>query len=50
MLINTIEFIIHKYYNKAVKYTKLNIQKIIWNNILKKIVKKRYSNLNYIKS
>ena len=42
MIINTIEFIIHKYYNKAAKYIKQNIQKIIWNNIFKKIVKKIY--------
>ena len=49
MIIHLIEFIIHKYYNKAVKYIKQNIQKIIWNNIFKKIVKKLHKNLDHIK-
>ena len=39
MIIHIIESIIHKYYNKAVKYTKQNIDKIIWNNIFKKMIK-----------
>ena len=35
MIIYIIEFIIHKYHNKAVKYIELNIYKIICNNIFK---------------
>ena len=38
-----IEFIIQKYYNKIVKYIRLNIYKIIWNNIFK-IIKIKFSN------
>ena len=49
MIINTIEFIIYKYYNKIVKYIKSNTQKIIWNNISKNIINKLLQNLNYIK-
>ena len=37
---NIIEILANKYFNKAIKYTKYNIQKIIWNNIFKKIEKK----------
>ena len=46
---NTIDFMVHKYYNKIAKYIKLNILKIIWNNIFKKINKKICINLNYLK-
>ena len=41
MIINIIEFMIHKYYNKIAKYTKQKLQKIICNNIFKKIIKKK---------
>ena len=43
------EFIILKYYNNIAKYIKQNQFKIIWNNILNKIIKKIIINLNYNK-
>ena len=49
MKMNIIEFLVNKYFNKAVKYIKLSILKIIWNNILNKIKIKILKNLNYIK-
>ena len=41
IIIHIIEFIIHKYHNKAIKYINYNIQKIICNNILN-IIKIKY--------
>ena len=35
IVIYIIEIINNKYHNKALKYIKLNIYKIIWNNIFK---------------
>ena len=46
---NTIDFMVHKYYNKIAKYIKQNLLKITWNNILNKIKIKMLKNLNYFK-
>ena len=40
MIIHVIEYMIIKYYNKAAKYINFVKQKIIWNNIFKKIEEK----------
>ena len=42
---NIIGFMILKYYNNIAKYIKLNLFKITWNNIFRKMMK----NLNYLK-
>ena len=46
---NIIKLKIHNYHNKAVKYIKFNIQKIICNNIFKIIKINLLINLKYFK-